>query len=233
MTSIAVLSACYGNYDTVHALPEQMGVDETILVSDQPIVVPGWKTVVEPRPQLHPRLAAKFPKTMPHEYTDAEWVIWLDGHLEVKTHTLARELVDEVQRSGGTEPGDNIRRGTWGQFRHTSTHSLSEEVALAKVTGKYVGQPMDEQIQNYMRDGCPDAFGMWMTGLIVRRQTPTTRQIGDAWLGEQVRWTVEDQLSLPYLFWLHGMSIEMTELAFDGWWHGSRFRLHQHADGSG
>lgn len=221
MTRIAVISATYGSYDDLHPLPHQRADSpvETILVSDRPIVVPGWRTIVQERDGLHPRLAAKFPKACPQNYTDADIVIWLDAHLEVHSPSLAVDLATELDDA------------EFGAFRHTHTRSLTEELALAKVTGKYDDARMDAQVKTYLARGYPDEWGMWMSGLTVRRMTMNIEAMGQMWLNELVEWTVEDQLSLPYV--LHECDIVPRDLEFDGWWTSERFTLRRHRDGSG
>jgi hypothetical protein len=218
---IAVISASYGSYDDLNRLPPQHDDSpvEAILVADKPYVVPGWQTVVHERSGFEPRLAAKFAKACPQNYTDADVVVWLDAHVEVRSSTFAHDLALEL--------GEH----EFGAFRHTHTKSLTEEVALAKVTGKYDNEKMDLQIKTYLDRGYPDAWGMWMSGLTVRRMTQPVIEMGNIWLNELVEWTVEDQLSLPYA--LHQCGIVPLDLAFDGWWTGDRFLLKRHRDGSG
>jgi hypothetical protein len=52
----------------------------------------------------------------------------------------------------------------------------------------------------------PEHFGLWATGCIARLHTDRMRQLGDAWLNEMHRWTIQDQVSLPYLFWRDGIA---------------------------
>ena len=51
----------------------------------------------------------------------------------------------------------------------------------------------------------PEHFGLWATGSIARRHTDRIRVLGDAWLDEMERWTIQDQVSLPYLLWRDGI----------------------------
>jgi hypothetical protein len=66
---------------------------------------------------------------------------------------------------------------------------------------KYRDGPLLEQAQHYLDEGMPEHFGLWATGSIARRHTPRMAAFGDAWLAEMQRWTIQDQVSLPYLLW--------------------------------
>jgi hypothetical protein len=47
----------------------------------------------------------------------------------------------------------------------------------------------------------PEKFGLWACGAIVWRNKDKARQFGQAWLAENQRWSIQDQVSFPYLVW--------------------------------
>jgi DNA polymerase-1 len=47
----------------------------------------------------------------------------------------------------------------------------------------------------------PEGFGLWACGAIVWRNSDKARQFGHAWHEENVRWSIQDQVSFPYLVW--------------------------------
>lgn len=233
MLKVGVVTASYGGYDTVHSFPTQIGdfaYEAKLVTDDKFLDLPGWETVYEPEEFRPPRRAAKFPKCLPHLYfTDedgnasVDYTIWVDAHLEVRSPDFIKTLI--------TDLGD----APLGQFPHTQHRTISAECALAEVTGKYQ-YDMRAQVQRYLQHGMPDDYGVWMTGLIVRRYgNPWTSSdwdlFGKAWLAEFDRWGVEDQISEPYILWQH--DLKPKELEFEGWWDGRRFMLHRHVDGSG
>jgi hypothetical protein len=218
--TIAVLTANFGGYDQPHPLPAQDIAPEAILVSDRPLEVEGWtNVVVPPVGRVDPRHAAKAPKMVPRAFTDAEVVVWLDGHLEVRTTSLISDLV--------TQLGDE----EFGAFRHTFMDSISAEAELASKLFKYRGYKLRAQAQHYLDSGHPDKWGMWTSGLTVRRMTSRVEAMGRAWHAEAKLWGTEDQIALPVVLRNHG--IIPVDLPFEGWWAGKRFMLHRHKDGSG
>jgi hypothetical protein len=47
----------------------------------------------------------------------------------------------------------------------------------------------------------PEGFGLWACGAIVWRNSDKARRFGFAWHEENVRWSIQDQVSFPYLVW--------------------------------
>lgn len=253
---VCVMTCNFGDHDVVLPLPKQDIECDAILLSDAPCEASGWRNVVLPptavltMPQeLTPgqaekikaeweaasprdpivlnegatvevkpaRMRAKHPRCLPHLYTDAEIVVWLDAHVEVRSPSFIRELVEQL--------GD----GKIGAFRHGFHTSISQEAALASTLPKYEGYDLVAQAKHYLEEGHPDSWGMWTTGVMVRRPAET-QVFGQEWLAQIERWGPEDQISLPYVLRRNG--IEVVDLPFEGWWEGTRFCLHPHNDGS-
>jgi len=189
----AVVSSIYGDYDRLVAPVEQREPCEFILVSDREYDVPGWKVVVEPRPHMHPRFAAKVAKCLPGLYTKAERVVWMDGSMRV----MSPDCVSWLIEAAGTH--------VLAQFGHPSWKTLHMEAQVAGGMDKYKGQPLRAQADYYRGQGYPDDFGHWETGVIVYNRAHTwLDEFGWRWLAEQARWTYEDQLSEGPLLWALG-----------------------------
>lgn len=189
MTRVAVVSSVYGGYDVpVPPVPQEMPDVEWVLVTDQAYELETWRTVVEPRPQLHPRLAAKVAKCRPDLYADADVHIWIDASFAIRrpdfvTWCLAHTIY-----------------GTVAQIPHPDRKRIVDEADFSHGMPKYVGLPVREQAAHYVAAGYPDGWGLWATGLIVYEgRSP----FGDEWLREQMRWTYQDQVSQPPLLWQH------------------------------
>lgn len=217
--TVCVMTAVTGGYDNPRPLPAQDIACDAVIVSDRPYDIPGWRNIVIPTSdQASPRMAAKRPRCRPDRYTDAEVVVWFDAHLEVRSSSLVRDLVDQL--------GD----GQIGAFRHGFHTSISQEAALAATLPKYEGWDLIGQAKHYLADGHPDDWGMWTTGVMVRRLAGSV-EFGDAWQAEIDRWGPEDQISLPVV--LRRTVGYPVDLPFEGWWKGDRFMLHRHNDGTG
>lgn len=196
MPSIAVVSACYGNHDQVIPPPEMPGV-EFVMVSDAGPwqAALGWNWIHEPRPHLHPRMAAKYPKCFPWLYAPhAEVVIWADASVEFKPGCDLPGLVGLL--------GDPGRVAMW---KHPWRDDVRDEADVSREMPKYTRQPVIAQVQHYVRCEMPPDYGLWATGFAVYTgqtwDNPVQLAVAYDWLAEQVRWTYQDQLSLPYVCW--------------------------------
>lgn len=188
---IAAVCAIYGGYDLIPPVPD--GVDDAVLVTDRP-VRSGWRNVVEPSDE-HPRLAAKRPRCRPDRYTDCEASLWMDGSIHVLDDRFilrVRERLAEHEIVLWDHPEDR--------------DCLLQEAEHCHDWPKYGDEPLLDQARHYLAQGMPEHFGLWATGCIARRHTDRMAALGDAWLAEMYRWTIQDQVSLPYLLWREGIT---------------------------
>jgi hypothetical protein len=187
---IAAVCAIYGGFDLIPPVPE--GVDDAVLITDVP-VRSGWRNVVEPS-DAHPRLAAKRPRCRPDLYTDCETSLWMDGSVHVldgRFVELVRSRLEEHELVLWDHPEDR--------------DCFLQEARHCHDWPKYRDGPLLAQADHYLDQGMPEHFGLWATGSIARHHTPRMAALGDAWLDEMERWTIQDQVSLPYLLWREGI----------------------------
>lgn len=222
--TVAVLSSVYGDYDHVDPVPKQTVDAEWIIVTDNPSLdAPGWKVVVEPRPHMHPRLAAKVPKCLPFAYTNADTTVWLDASCRL----LQPDSLSRLIRGANNAP--------MAQITHPWRDDIVDEAEASVGMPKYQGQPVIEQAAHYRGLGYPRHAGLFATGLIVRNNPNDLQaEFGYRWLTEQCYWTYQDQLSqMPVLesMRLQGRRLQLEPLPFD--LHGSGvFEWRTHADGT-
>ena len=213
--SIAVISSVYGGYDTpIAPVPQDVDCD-WVLVTDTPVECPPWRVVVEPRPHLHPRMAAKVAKCRPDLYTQADTTVWVDASFFVSAADFVSWAVSHV------DPVNPL-----AQIVHPERRRITAEAAVSATMAKYAGLPVIEQAGSYLTSGYPDDWGLWATGLIVRRHCPQLRGFGSAWLAEQTRWSYQDQISeAPCLWHLDLRPVDICESL----WGNPRFVIRGHA----
>lgn len=203
--SVTVISSVYGGYDEVPSPPEQTVDTEWIMVGDNPdIIGEGWKFVYEPRGHMHARLAAKVAKCLPWQYTNARTIVWMDGSCRL----LKPDAIERVTASGAD----------LAQILHPWRNDILEEADASAGLPKYEGQTVHTQAQHYLDLGHPRGWGMWATGLIVRRLESRRwlDEMGHRWLTEQMRWTYQDQISEPWVLRLHGLRPETIPFPLHG-----------------
>jgi len=168
-----IYSAIYGGYD---------------LVRDRPGVT-LFTEADEPLTELPlNRLRAKWWKVIPHiACPAADVTVWIDGNMDVRIPDLAERCVAEL--------GDDDMLF----IRHPWRDDIYEEAVESLKMSKYRGMPLLEQVRSYRRSGHPKHWGLVHGGLLVRRNTPAVVDFDRTWWHEIVRWSVQDQLSLPPL----------------------------------
>jgi hypothetical protein len=196
------------------------GVDDAVLITDVP-VRSGWRNVVEPS-GAHPRLAAKRPKARPDLYTDCEASLWMDGSVHVlddRFITLVRQKLQQHEIVLWDHPEDR--------------NCLFEEARHCHDWGKWPDEPFIEQANHYLAAGMPEGFGLWAATCLARRHNSRMAALGDSWLGEIQRWSIRDQVSLPYLLWRDGIApgtfgIDQLENDMIAWMpHAAELRNHR------
>lgn len=131
-----------------------------------------------------PRLDAKWWKLHPEAVAEGV-TIWIDGSLDVLSPTFPQTMENELG-------SDDLLL-----FRHPWRDCIYDEAVASRAGAKYDGQPLEDQAAAYRADGHPEHWGLMHGGCLVRRDTDAVRALDDAWWEEILRWTLQDQLSLP------------------------------------
>jgi hypothetical protein len=211
---VAILTAVYGGYDVLHPLPDDHGFDKAVCVTDDPFLsADGWTMVVVPS-HAAPRLAAKRPKMLPFDFVDADVAVWLDASAQV---------VDTGFRDWCVAAAEGADLVAWNHPEDRDC--LFAEVDYCWSWPKYRKHPLREQAEFYRAAGMPSGFGLWACGTLVWRNTPQANLFGRRWLAENERWSIQDQVSLPYLLWeLQPRFSAFPAHEFDNRW----IRWHEH-----
>lgn len=187
---VAVITAVLGGYDRLRPpAPQTHPVAEWLCVTDEAgLTCPPWQPVVVAPGGLGPRLAAKRPKFRPDRYTRCDTSIWIDACQEIVSQAFVDEALACLDVSG------------WALHAHPDRDDIVDEARVSLTLRKYAGLPLLAQAEHYTAEGHPRHWGLWAGGVIVRRHTPAMAALGEAWWQETLRWTIQDQLSLPVLF---------------------------------
>lgn len=211
---VAVVSAVFGGYDEPVFTPQTVPCIYKLVSDGQVIAPPASDHHMYQTGSLDPRLLGKFVKCRPWEYLNADLFVWMDGSFDLREDAVA-QMVDDL--------GD----GLVAFHRHPERDSIIDEALFSRRLNKYPGWDVVSQARSYVASGFPDGRGLWAGGLFIWRNCLEVRQLGQLWLDEICRWTVQDQLSLPYVLWRCG--IEPRELS-GGLLSNPRFRIRRHRD---
>jgi glycosyltransferase involved in cell wall biosynthesis len=191
-----VYTSICGGYDAVKPVPDGGGGYEWRLYSDSDKGGGGWDLVPSGVKAATPRMQAKWHKCHPPE--DVEVSLWIDGSVEIHSVSLIEAALAALEHSD------------WAMFRHADRSSILEEAEHSLTSQKYIGKPLREQVEYYMKNE-PVSPGLWGGGVIARRHTPKVLAASAAWFEECVRWSDQDQISLPMILAKYGIKVgELT-----------------------
>jgi hypothetical protein len=181
-----VITACLGGYDTLRPQAAQdIDVDWLCVIEDHRAVPEPWVSHRVAASTEHPRLAAKVHK-MQH-VGDGPDVIWIDANTEIVSPSFARRAL-------------SARRNGIAVWRHPQRDCIyaEAEASLRLAPEKYSDQPLLAQVESYRAEGHPARAGLYACGTVAWDWSqPAALALGTAWLNECLRWSYQDQLSLP------------------------------------
>ena len=130
---------------------------------------------------------------LPWLYTDCDAAVWLDASFEITNPSFY----------------------SWALQHPEGRIDFADEAAVCWDWRKYAGYDLRGQVQAYLADGMPRGWGLFACGTVGYRFTPEVKALGAAWYAEQERWSIQDQVSLPYLLWSTGTPF--------GHWQGNEY----------
>lgn len=191
---VALITSVYRAYDPVRPVrPGEWGFDDAVLVTDKPMQANGWRVHVEPSRDA-PRLAAKRAKMLPWMFTDCDAAVWIDASIEITDGPGLRKAVEPLL----------AERDLWVWQHPEGRTDIRQEGPVCWDWPKYAAYPIREQVAHYDAEGLPQNWGLFACGVMAWRFTDEAKRFGNLWLGEQYRWSIQDQISLPYLLWREG-----------------------------
>lgn len=190
--TIALVTSIYGGHDELHELPAGIRCDDAVCVTDDDeLRSDTWRVVVDPKPDEHPNRAAKLPKLLPWLFTDCSSSVWIDAAYRVLDADFPWLAVS--------------RALPWAAHKHPGRDCIYDEADVSMRMPKYELEPIREQIEHYRSEQMPRHWGLWENGCTARLHTLEVCMIAEAWQAEIERFSFQDQISAPYVWWKHDM----------------------------
>lgn len=131
---------------------------------------------------------------LPWLFTDCDAAVWLDASFEIVDSGFSMWVRQHLERDEFV---------VWvhpeGRFDY------ADEAAVCWDWPKYREYPMREQVEAYREAGMPRSWGLFAGGTVGWVFTDRVKAFGERWYGEQVWWSIQDQVSLPFLLWDSGL----------------------------
>jgi len=213
---VIVYSAIFGGFDSPKPPRPHPAVAEWVLFTDDPnVYAPGWRVVVSDPPGATARMRAKWYKCHPPRHALS---LYLDGSIRLRDPGLLDAAIGALTKAD------------WAMFRHPERSDITAEALASAPMPKYAGAPLREQVRAYEALYTAEALrklSLWAAGILARRGTPDVVAASHAWWQECVRWTEQDQISLPVVLDRFDIVPAAIE-AGGGLWNNAHFRVEVH-----
>lgn len=183
-----IYTSIYGDYDAPkHTIRHQFVSEWRLYTDNKHIKAPGWNIVIEDRSTIAtPRMQAKWRKC--HPPNDAATSLYIDGSIAIRK----KGVIDEARKL--------LESTDWAMYRNPERDTVFAEATFSATKPKYKGMRLLEQAQ-YYSDTFPryKHSTLWAAGILARRYIHTIIDASHAWYDECLKWTPQDQISLPVI----------------------------------
>lgn len=198
---IVVYSCITGGYDSICEPVFEFDNVEYVLFTDKNVEAKNWKVLPIPKycNKNDNILTNRYMKMHPNEIfekCDYDFAIYVDGNLKVIGDP--RPLVYDTGRVG------------IAMHRHALREDIWKEMLACIAQRKGNPRKIMQQVVGYKKRGLPKKFGMLECNMIVvDLKNKLAKEILDEWWDEFLKSkSMRDQISLPYVIWKKGYSIE-------------------------
>ena len=230
---VAIYTAVFGDYDEPKEPPAQDIDCDFFCFTDAPRQqhASRWRIIQVARDsRLHPRMQAKRYKLLSHEVFPGgrlavrydplmalffsrpryDATIWVDGSLSLRSARFARDV------------RECLAKASWAMFPHPDRDCIFEEAMASAAMLKYRCLPIEEQVASYRRRGIQPHSGLYACGVIARKEplSAKLREANKVWWAENLKWTYQDQLSLPFVLHQLGIGVDLIPGSL---WHNDWF----------
>jgi hypothetical protein len=217
---IAVITAIYGNYDTLKDpkdIINKDSVDWFCFTDDKNMKSSIWKVINRPyhiennkeeykqyknffdnikEDRVKNMMSAKYYKIKTHEIDilkGYDYYIWVDGSM-----FLRPEFINNITKLIN-HPYELIN------FKHPERSTIKDEMNLSISMKKYENQNILGQYDAYIKEGFPDDLGLFECTIIVKKNIQRINEVFDLWWIQNLKYSYQDQISYTYCLWKKGV----------------------------
>ncbi len=205
MPSVALITANLGGIDknpvpsfTPQSIPTNWSLD--IFYFDDKNLPPRSES-------LSPRLQAKIPKMLAWEMIpEYDYYIWLDSAFSISSPNCVEWLVNNCEGYDIALFNHHKRKSIRSELHYMQKKMRSGDQYLIK---RYKNEPMEEQVENYLLDTEFKDNALYIGGAFVYSNNLVSKSNNAMkdWFYHCARYSVQDQLSLPYVLAKHNARI--------------------------
>jgi hypothetical protein len=215
LKKIHIVTADFGNpnaHDVIDIVPQ----DTNYIVTTKAYTDTNFKNSRELA--LHPRLKGKIPKMLEWMSVDADFYIWIDSNFKITSPLFIDEMIKAIGDYDICLHPHNIRSSILDEGNYIHSHIISNEDEFAHnyLIKRYKGEPIIDQVNSYIADCSFKDSNLFSLGFFIFNKRIIENKdynVMTDWFFHNCYWTVQDQLSLPYL--LHKHNINYTTFAYN------------------
>jgi len=160
---------------------------------------------------MHPRLKGKIPKMLEWKFVDADWYVWIDDSFTVITDTLAEDILKVAGKN------------KLCLFRHPDRNTIKEEFEFMQkklsnknlyLHSRYDGEPIKEQVLHYLGNRSFKDKNLFSMGFFAYHKSLKPLMLD--WFLENITWSIQDQISFPYVLQKYKVKYSLFEGTFLG-----------------
>jgi hypothetical protein len=165
---------------------------------------------------MKPRLQAKIPKMLGFEMEPGyEYYVWADAVITLRNHQCIEAAIDRIE-------GKDIllfrhqdgRKSVEEELDFMIAHMNGEtgnEYAQTYLNERYESEPIVAQVRSYLSEEQFEDNKLYSAGFFVYKNTARMRRTMKEWFYECARWSVQDQLSLPFVLSNNDIDVETID----------------------
>jgi hypothetical protein len=227
-TGIALVSSNFGGIDAIKPFPAVPGVDTLYytdadaLADTDPEVVASWGRIIVPdypRYDFGPRLRAKYFKLQIHRLPETEsyrWLAWADSAVQFRDASF---LLRETERLAPLAPHQRL-----ALVPHPDRNTIREEYEWMEqqvATGgeyaeylrvRYAQEKITEQMNFFAGRGWNLDAKLWCGTIWLIENNDLITRCWDGWWDQNLRYGIQDQLSLPVMLDVFGLEPQALPL---------------------
>jgi hypothetical protein len=204
MKKIRILSADFGTAGTKNTLdiPKQDTSEfeiETFKYTDS--------NYYSREKSLSPRLKGKIPKMLDWMTNDADYYIWVDSYYTI-TSTKIHELVKYVSEHQICLNKHFARTSILQELQFMIREMTNAENPDPYLLERYKGEPLEAQVSSYLKDTTFIDNSLYALGFFIYKKSlvESVNNLMSDWFFHNCYWSVQDQLSMPYLLQKHNIT---------------------------
>lgn len=199
---IAVYSCITGNYDEIkEPFLISKNVDYYLFTDNSKLKSKNWiiKKIPQRLKKYNNILINRYIKMHPYEFfSEYDYAIYVDGNVKIISNI--RNLIYSVYK----------KKSGISMHRHQFRNCIYKEIEVCRIRKKGNYEKMKAQTLRYKEFGFPKEFGMLEAGIIVSdlKNNNAINLLDDWWIEFENSESMRDQISLHYVIWNSGYTMD-------------------------